>query len=437
MKSRVKHMSGRTKLHQPSSRKQANCEEGRPLPLLWDVIVAGGGYVGVSLALALKNEAPELRVCVVESRTEERMEGDTRSSALTPPVCRLLARLDLWDALATKAQPITKMIITDSVLQDAVRPIFLNFEDGEREGSDPLAFMIPNGDLLSALYAQARRKGIVFRMGERVADFSTSPAFLDVFLESGALLSTTLLVAADGVRSELRMLSGIQQLVFPYQQSAIVAQLQHTQPHHSCAEEHFLPAGPFALLPLKGNRSSLVWTENTLKARSLVDGDPLLLQLELERRCGAHLGRVKMEGPARLYPLSLTLAQELVKPRFVLVGDAAHGIHPIAGQGLNLGFWDVAALAEVVVKAYRLGEDIGAEEVLERYARQRRFDTLQMAFLTDGLNRLFSNSSPLLRCLRGFGLRLIDRTPSAKAFLMQGALGKSHNKPCLLRGEAI
>ena len=223
-----------------------------------------------------------------------------------------------------------------------------------------------------------------------------------------------------------------------YDQSGIVATVAHERPHGGRAEEHFLPSGPFAILPLKGNRSSLVWTESTRDAERLVNGDDMLFELELEQRFGHKLGKLTVEGGKRAFPLGLTLARDFVKPRLALAGDAAHGIHPIAGQGLNLGFKDAAALAETIVEAERRGLDIGAIDVLEDYQRWRRFDTMQMGVTTDVLNRLFSNDNSLLRSIRSFGLSLVDRAPPLKEFFIGQAAGLGKGpSPRLLRGEPI
>uniref|UniRef100_UPI0025F79CF0 FAD-dependent monooxygenase n=1 Tax=uncultured Aureimonas sp. TaxID=1604662 RepID=UPI0025F79CF0 len=247
-----------------------------------------------------------------------------------------------------------------------------------------------------------------------------------------------LLVAADGVRSKIRDMAGIRTVHTDYGQSGIVATVAHERPHGGRAEEHFLPAGPFAILPLKDNRSSLVWTESTAEAERLLRADDMVFELELEQRFGLKLGALTVEGRPRAFPLGLTLARDFVKPRIALAGDAAHGIHPIAGQGLNLGFKDAAALSEVVVDAARLGRDIGALDTLELYQRWRRFDTVQMGVTTDILNRLFSNDSALVRAVRSFGLSLVDRAPFAKRHFIAQASGiTSGPSPRLLQGLPI
>ncbi|TJW69765.1 MAG: 2-octaprenyl-6-methoxyphenyl hydroxylase, partial [Mesorhizobium sp.] len=275
-----------------------------------------------------------------------------------------------------------------------------------------------------------------------VSAFEIDGAGITVHLADGATLKARLLVAADGVNSKLRDMAGIKTVKWEYGQSGIVCTVAHERPHNGRAEEHFLPAGPFATLPLKPdkdgrNRSSIVWVERTEDARKLVEGDDLVFEHELELHFGLRLGEIHAADKPRAWPLGLTLARAFVAPRIALAGDAAHGIHPIAGQGLNLGFKDVAALAEVVVEADRLGQDIGALDVLERYQQWRRFDTVQMGVTTDVLNRLFSNDIGPLRAARDIGLGLVERMPKLKDFFIRQASGLSGDTPRLLKGEAI
>jgi 2-octaprenyl-6-methoxyphenol hydroxylase len=297
--------------------------------------------------------------------------------------------------------------------------------------------MVHNKTLNGALRRRAAELGIDIIEGVGVEAFSVEAGAATVHLADGATLETRLLVAADGVKSRLRDMAGIKTVAWEYGQSGIVATVAHERPHNGRAEEHFLPAGPFAILPLPGNKSSIVWTERTKEAERLVAADPFLFEAELELRFGLKLGEISVEGKPRAWPLGLTLARGFVKPRFALAGDAAHGIHPIAGQGLNLGFKDAAALAETVVEADRLGQDIGALDVLETYERWRRFDTVQMGVTTDVLNRLFSNDLAPVRAIRDFGLGLVERAPRLKEFFIRQASGLSGPSPRLLRGEAI
>ncbi|WP_417767940.1 ubiquinone biosynthesis hydroxylase [Stappia sp.] len=403
---------------------------------LLDVLVGGGGYVGLSLGVALKQADPAIRVAVVDMRPRTALENDPRASAVAAAASRMLAQLGVWDEIAPHAQPMTEMIVTDSRLRDAVRPVFLTF-DGEVEPGEAFAHMVPNGRMVAALADRAVELGVELIAPDTVQGFSGGASDVEIRLGSGGVRRARLLVAADGVRSKLRELAGIGTVRWDYDQSGIVTTVRHERPHNGRAEEHFLPSGPFAILPLKGNRSSLVWSEKRLEAERLVKGDEFTFELELERRFGHHLGKIGLDGPRHAFPLGLTLARSFVKPRLALAGDAAHGIHPIAGQGLNLGFKDVAALAEVLVEARRLGEDIGALDVLERYERWRRFDTFQMGVVTDVLNRLFSNDMDVVRAVRDVGLGFVDRLPSLKRFFIRQAAGLEGAVPRLLAGDPI
>ncbi|WP_181701585.1 ubiquinone biosynthesis hydroxylase [Chthonobacter albigriseus] len=405
-------------------------------PAVQDIVVAGGGYVGLSLALAVATSAPGTRITVVDIRPPADVSRDPRASAIAAAARRLLDTLGVWSAVAPLAQPIVDMVVTDSRLEDVVRPVFLTF-DGQVEEGEPFAHMVPNGALVAALAARAAEAGVQVVAPDAVTDFSVDGGGVTVQLKSGGTIRARLLVAADGVKSRLRALAGIRTLTWSYGQSGIVTTIEHERPHGGRAEEHFLPSGPFATLPLTGNRSSLVWTERSDVADRLVKGDALVFEVELQRRIGHHLGAVRVVGPRHAYPLGLTLARDFVKPRLALIGDAAHGIHPIAGQGLNLGFRDVAALAEVLVEALRLGQDVGALDVLERYERWRRFDTWQMAAVTDVLNRLFSNDLAPVRMIRDFGLGLVDRMPRLKRAFIGEAAGSHKAQPRLLDGLEI
>jgi 2-octaprenyl-6-methoxyphenol hydroxylase len=401
-----------------------------------DVLIAGGGHVGLTLALALRRSSPGLAVTLVDLAPPSAAANDVRASAIAAAGRRMLAQLGVWDAIAAAAEPIRSMVITDSRLRDAVRPVFLTF-DGATEDGEPFAHMVENGILNQALASAATAAGALIVAPEQVVDFTIEGPAATARLAGGGSVPARLLVAADGVGSRLRALAGIGTVAWSYRQAGIVVTVRHDRPHHGRAEEHFLPAGPFAILPLTGNRCSLVWTEAKDRAAWLAAADPATFQLELERRFGHRLGGVAALSPPRSFPLGLTLARTFIRPRFALAGDAAHGIHPIAGQGLNLGFRDVAALAETIVEGDRLGLDIGSLALLERYQRWRRFDTIEMGAVTDVLNRLFSNDNPALRLVRDVGLGLVDRLPALKRIFMREAAGVGGELPRLLRGEAI
>jgi 2-octaprenyl-6-methoxyphenol hydroxylase len=411
-----------------------------------DVVIAGGGFAGLSLAIALKQGLGPSFSVIVADPTLGRGGDDLRASAIAAAARRMFEAIGVWDAVAADAQPILDMVVTDSKLEHAVRPTFLTFageiEHSRRSGgvdlpeSEPFAHMIENGPLNAALAAKARETGVDLR-AVAVERFETHPERIIVTPDDRRAVAARLLVAADGARSRLREQAGIATHGWTYGQSAIVTTVAHERDHQGRAEEHFLPAGPFAILPLKGRRSSLVWTETTDEAARIVALPDDLFHAELERRFGLHLGEIGVVGPRRAYPLGLHIARTFIAARLALVGDAAHVIHPIAGQGLNMGLRDGAALAEAIVDAARLGLDVGGADVLERYQRWRRFDTMAMGMATDGLNRLFSNESDALRIVRDVGLGVVDRLPALKSFFIREAAGVTGEVPKLLRGEAL
>lgn len=403
-----------------------------------DIVVAGAGYVGLATALAIASGAPQLSIVVLDAAPEGVWEKDGRASAIAAAASRMLDELGCWDFLRDHAQPISEMIVTDSRTSDPVRPVFLTF-DGDIAPGEPFAHMVPNVEMVRILRKRCAEAGIDVVQGVGVTGFTRddAKAKVTINLADGRGIDAKLLIACDGVKSRLRDAAGIRTVHWDYGQSGIVATIKHERAHDGRAVEHFLPAGPFAILPLTGNRSSIVWTETTENAARLLRADPMTFELELVRRFGLHLGDIEAETAPRAYPLGLTLARDFVKDRFALAGDAAHGIHPIAGQGLNLGFKDAAALAQTIVEAHRLGQDIGALDTLERYERWRRFDTVQMGITTDVLNRLFSNDIAPVRAARNIGLGLVDRMPGLKNFFIKQAAGMSGPAPRLLRGEAL
>lgn len=401
-----------------------------------DIIIAGAGYVGMATAVALKSSAPHLAITVIDAAPAGVWRNDTRASAIAAAASRMLDRLGCWEEILPKAQPINEMIVTDSRTSDPVRPVYLTF-NGEIEPGEPFAHMVENRVLNASLRSKADAIGVTFIEGAPVRGFDHEETHLTVRYGDDKSLRARLLLAADGVKSRLRDMAGIKTVNWEYGQSGIVCTVAHERPHNGRAEEHFLPAGPFAILPLSGNRSSLVWTERTADAERLIKEDDFVFEAELEQRFGLKLGELRIEGSRKAFPLGLTLARDFVKPRFALVGDAAHGIHPIAGQGLNLGFKDAAAIAETIVDADRLGLDIGSIAVLERYQTWRRFDTVQMGVTTDVLNRLFSNDNVPVRALRDFGLGLVERMPRLKGFFIRQAAGLSTTSPKLLQGQSI
>ncbi len=409
----------------------------RPLkPRLTDLVIGGAGFAGLALAIALRQGLGDaFSVTVVDPALGAQQSKDPRASAIAAAARRMFEAIEVWDAVADKAQPILDMVVTDSKLDDAVRPTFLTF-GGEVEEGEAFAHMIENRHLIDVLVTKAKELGVDLRAGS-VSGFEQAANAIDVMLKDGTKISARLLVGADGARSVIRETAGIASHGWNYDQSAIVTTVGHEREHNGRAEEHFLPAGPFAILPLIGKRVSIVWTETAREAERIIVLPDAEFHAELEKRFGLHLGDLEVIGPRRAFPLGLFTAREFICERLALVGDAAHIIHPIAGQGLNMGLRDVAALAEAVADAARLGLDPGGPDVLERYQRWRRFDTMTMGVATDGLNRLFSNSNDALRLARDVGLGLVERIPALKRVFIREAAGFTGDVPKLLRGEVL
>jgi 2-octaprenyl-6-methoxyphenol hydroxylase len=398
-----------------------------------DVLVAGAGMAGLAYAVAVKDALGDaISVAVCDPALDHRIPT-YRTSAIAAGPRHMLETLGVWFEIEARAQPINRMAITDSHVTDVVRPIFLNFEkaaDGE-----PFAHMAFNHDVEAALESRARGLGVLFRSGA-VSLITSGGAGTLVQLDEGTMRAS-LVVAADGPRSKLRELAGIRTVGWDYPVSGIVATIGHERDHGGCACEHFLPGGPFAVLPLTGNRSSIVWTEDRATAARLVTEPAAAFLAEVERRFGLDLGELTLLDQPRSWPLNLRIARDFTAPRLALIGDAAHVIHPLAGQGINLGFRDVAVLAEATVDQARLGLDPGASNVLAAYADARRFDAVAMAMGMDAMNRLFSTDATPLRLIRDLGLGVVDRLPELKRFLIREASGLSGSVPRLMRGELL
>jgi 2-octaprenyl-6-methoxyphenol hydroxylase len=425
--------------------KPAADTAGGPAVDTYDAIVVGGGAIGLALALALAEAlGPAGRIGVVDPAAGgEAQEAagpvDIRASALSAASKRLLDALGVWAAVAPHAEPVAAVDITDASLGDAFRPILISY-DNTVKGGEPATYILENERLRAALLAGLARRSGIARIGGTVAGWEVAAERGLVRLADGRRLRAPLVTAADGRGSALRAAAGIGVVSWRYRQVGIVTTVAHEKPHRSRAVQHFLPAGPFAILPLRsldGNRSSITWTEDESWGRALVQLDDAAFLEETERRFGYRLGRIRLAGPRAAWPLEMHLARALAADRLALVGDAAHLVHPIAGQGLNLGLRDVAALAEVVADTARLGLDIGSGVALERYERWRRTDSAMSAAAFDGLNRLFSSDFAPLRTARDAGLRLVDRLPGLKQLLVAEAAGLTGEVPRLLRGEPV
>jgi 2-octaprenyl-6-methoxyphenol hydroxylase len=425
-----------------------------------DVIIAGAGMAGTTLALALASAG--LRAVLIDPQPFEAQSAPTfdgRASAVAFSAFRQWRAVGAAAFLEPHAQRIEQILVTDGRAPGAAAgpggSAFLRFdaaeiarvgEDGAGDAvpdalPDALGYMIENRHIRAGLAAAVGAAGIevlapawVTRLETASAD---APGRARVTLEDGRALTAPLVVGADGRGSLVRRAAGIGTVGWNYGQAGVVATVALEHDHRGVAHEHFLPAGPFAILPLTGRRASLVWTESARRGAALKDARPEVFEAHLRRRFGDFLGEIEVLGPRFCYPLSLLLADRLTAPRVALVGDAGHAIHPIAGQGLNMGLKDAAALAQVLVEAARLGEDLGAETTLDRYGRWRSIDNLGVAAATDAFTRLFSNDNTLLRAARGAGIAAVNRIGPARRFFMREAGGAVGDLPRLLKGQAL
>lgn len=404
-----------------------------------DALIVGGGLAGGLAALALAHEGLETALIDAEDPARFREEAfDGRTTALAYASARVFRRLGLWPATEKEAEPIRSILVTDGRVAAAGRKaahsaFHLHFDSRELETEEALGYIIENRVLRMAIYdAIGRTPQITLiapaRAGE--PDFSGGAARLT--LDGGRRLEAPLIIAADGKQSPLRATSGIRCNSWSYKQTAIVTTVAHERPHEGVAQELFLPSGPFAILPMTKNRSSIVWTERADAAPAYLALGEAAFLTELARRFGDYLGALSLAGPRFSYPLAFHLAQSFMAPRLALVGDSAHAIHPIAGQGYNLGVKDIAALAEVLGDATRLGLDIGSQSVLETYQRWRRFDSAMLAFGTDALNRLYSNDFAPLRLARDLGMGAVNAVEPLRKFFMRQAGADLGRLPALM-----
>jgi 2-octaprenyl-6-methoxyphenol hydroxylase len=411
-----------------------------------DVLIVGAGMAGATLALALRSgglKAILIDRAPLSDQWAETFDG--RASAIAFSAFRQWRTLGLGAALEPHAQRIEQIMVTDGRAPGAASsktssPFVLRFDSAEiadRVEGEPLGYLLENRRIRVALAQAIKASGVEVLAPAAVQTVDFADGGVSLILADGRVLKAPLAIAADGRNSFLRRQAGVGVVGWTYGQSGVVATVDLEQPHHGVAHEHFLPSGPFAVLPLTQNRASLVWTESDASAKALMAASPQAFQSYLDRRFGDYVGAATAQEGRFIYPLALELAERMTAPRLALIGDAAHGVHPIAGQGLNLGLKDVAALAQVLVDAVRLGEDLGSPVVLERYARWRRFDNVMLAAATDGFTRLFSTDNPLVRLARGAGMGVVNAVGPARRFFMQEAGGAVGDLPRLLRGEAL
>ncbi len=405
----------------------------------YDIVIGGGGFIGLTLARALSIGAPGMfRVAVVDPVPPERLRApneDGRAMTIAASSRRMLETLGVWAHIAPDAQPVKRIHITDTPLDSPVRLPVLKFDTVAND--EPTAHVVENAVLMRALAKLVTDSEVTLIAPQSITAVDREPAGVTLRLGDGRDITARLLGAADGRRSRLRRMAGIKSLRWDYPQTGIVATVAHEHPHDGVAVQHFLPSGPFAMLPMTGRRSSLVWTETPEDAQRMVALDEDRLNMEITRRFGAQLGEVRLVSPLQTFPLSLSMARDFVRPSVALIGDAAHGLHWLAGQGLNHGLRDVAALTEVLVEARRRGEDIGELDVLRRYERWRRFDAGMSAAGMDVLNRLFTGDNRTLRMIRTLGLGMVDRLAPLKRMFVAEAAGTTGELPRLMRGERV
>ncbi|WP_411974454.1 FAD-dependent oxidoreductase [Sulfitobacter faviae] len=403
-----------------------------------DIAIIGGGLNGPALALALSRAG--LRVAVIDAQPAQTFENaafDGRAYALALTSVRLMEGIGIWPDIADDAQPMLEIKVTDGRAGTGPSPMFMHFDHAEIE-EGPMGQMVEDRHLRRALLKAAAADPAITMMNDtRVTGQSVAPTGITLTLEGGKTLRARLAVGADGRGSGTAERAGIKRIAWSYGQTALVCVVDHEKPHHGIAHQFFMPPGPLAILPLTGNRSLIVWSEASANATA-INPLPDAQYLEVLRpRFGSFLGELSLTGPRYSYPLGLSLAHSMTAPRVALLGDAAHGVHPIAGQGLNAGLRDVAALAEVIADAVRRGEDPGNDAVLARYQEWRRFDNASLALATDSFNRLFSNDNALLRLARDMGMAAINALPGLRRTFIREAAGLTGDLPRLMRGKPL
>ena len=403
-----------------------------------DIVIVGGGLNGPALALALAQTGRS--VTIIDSQSRPVLEGagfDGRSYALALASKRLLDAIGVWQAVNDQSEAMLDIKVSDGRAGEGAGPFFLHFDHREIE-EGPMGYMVEDRFLRRALLdAMDAEQNITQMFETRVVAQEVAPTGVSVTLADGRVLNAALLIGADGRSSGTAKRAGIGRTGWGYGQTALVACVQHEHPHMGIAHQFFMPPGPLAILPLPGNRSSIVWSETDARAQEIQALDDAAYLDVLRPRFGDFLGEIGLEGKRFTYPLNLTLANAFIGTRLALIGDAAHGMHPIAGQGLNAGLRDVGALAEVISDAAQRGEDFASPQVLARYQQWRRFDTAALAVATDGFNKLFSNDNPILRAGRGLGMGLVNAFPRLRRGFIREAAGLTGDLPKLLKGQRL
>ena len=401
----------------------------------FDVIVGGGGLIGCIVALALSQSG--FSVALIEgphTTKKSRKKFDGRAYALALASKRMLSALDLWDAVKSNAEAILNIKVSDGAIGNGASPLHMHFDHQELEDG-PMGYMIEDRFLRIELAKNLKSNALIDKFRSKsIVDQKTYKGFIEVKLDSGQVLKAKMLIGSDGKNSAIGKRAGLRRLIHNYKQISLVAAVSHQYPHFGEAHQFFVPAGPIAILPLPKNRSSVVWTEDEVTAKKVMELNDNRFLDELKDRFGDFRGHISLNGDRFSYPLSLSISEKLTSDRVVLVGDAAHSLHPIAGQGLNLGFRDIASLVEVITVAARRGEDIGSLDVLKRYSSWRNLDRISITAVTHGVNKLFSNDNSVLRLSRDLGMAAINLLPSLKRSLIREASGVSGDIPLLLKG---
>lgn len=402
-----------------------------------DILIVGGGLNGSCLALALAQAGFSsfvLDALPTPKRKADAFDGRAYSLALASK--NLLATIDIWPEVEDNAQPILEVKASDGRAGEGAAPYFLHFDHAELEDG-PMGYLLEDRFLRRALLAAIEAEPLITHRANVTVTAQDTSAAAQVTLSDGTNLTARLLIGADGRQSGVAERAGIKRSGWDYGQTALVCALEHERPHNAIAHQFFMPNGPLAILPLPENRSSIVWSETSENAAQIAALDDAAYLEALRPAFGDFLGEIKLTGTRFTYPLTLTLAQSYVGPRLALVGDAAHGVHPIAGQGLNLGFRDIGALAEVLTEAKRRGEDIAAADVLARYQSWRKFDTTALALGMDAVNKLFSNDNPALRFMRDLGMGAVSSMPTLRRRFMREAAGLTGDLPKLMQGKRL
>lgn len=408
-----------------------------------DIVIVGGGAVGIVASLALKFALPELNIALATNTDPfSPPDFDKRSIAYAPDVVIMLEKLGLWQNVSSDASPIYGMKIVDSAPENAVRIPLLNLGVSESETNDKdipsekaLAYMVENRDMNIALSKALKASGMEVIQNTTISKMKVDASHGILETNNQQQIRARLIIGADGRNSILRRANGIPVLKHDYKQTAIVASLKHECAHENIAWQYFRPQGPLGLLPLNGNRSSIVWSHSPAHAEALLKEDPILSAMALEKEIGGRLGQIEFETKLQAFPLTLQIATRLNAPNLVLIGDAGHAIHPLAGQGLNIGFKDIAVLVDCLKESLKLGLSIEDDSGLNRFERKRRVEITRMVATTGALNLLFSNNLPPVRAIRDFGLNFFDKMPKLKEMMINEAKGKTKNSPELLSND--